>query len=227
MPDPQTAFGFTFQNPSLLQEALTHPSAELKNGDKHNQRLEYLGDAVVELITTEELFRRRPEHDEGRLTQIRAQIVSRTGLCQLAEQIGLGAELILGRGEEINGGRQRDSNLADAFEALMGAIYLDQGFVAAQTYFLTNFGFVFDKENVTAESVTNPKGSLQEQLQDLANARPTYELLRTEGPDHDKTYVVSVEWRGNRLGEGAGTSKKAAEAKAAEQALQDKKWELS
>ncbi len=224
MPDPENAFGFTFQNKNLLHEALTHPSAELAEGGKHNQRLEFLGDAVVELITTEELFRRSPEHDEGRLTQIRAQIVSRTGLCQLAEQIGLGDHLILGRGEEINGGRQRDSNLADAFEALMGAIYLDQGFAAAQSYFLANFASVFDKENVTAESVTNPKGSLQEELQDLANARPTYELVRTEGPDHEKTYVVTVEWRGTRLGEGTGSSKKAAEAKAAEQALQSKKW---
>jgi len=222
----EATINYRFANPVLLTEALTHPSLsyEAKRGHFDNQRLEYLGDAVIQLILTDELFRRFPDFGEGRLTKLRSRLVSREALCHFANKIELGQYLLLGKGELASGGRKRSSNLADAFEALAGAIYLDGGLEAAREFFFANFR-EFVEEIVAQPEEMNPKGELQEFLQAIAPTSPTYRILSQEGPDHLKSFLAEVRWEGKSLGQGSGNSKKEAEINAASDALRSRLWE--
>ena len=216
---------YRFKDPSLLQIALTHPSivAEKKSYIIDNQRLEYLGDAVLQLALTEVLYLRFPEKGEGVLTKWRARLVSKPALAAFGTQLELGKEILMGKGEEANGGRSRASILADAVEAVLGAVYLDGGFLEAQKVVMRMAGSAL--EDVTESTETgNPKGELQEELQALAPESPLYKIVSATGPDHDKRFVASVTWRGELLGEGEGANKKMAEACAAVEALKAGKW---
>ena len=219
-PSLEEQFGYTFQNPLLLAEALTHPSLAYETHRAHfdNQRLEFLGDAVLQLVFTHELFRTFMDYNEGNLTKLRARLVSRTALAGYARARGLGAYLLMGRGEEASGGRERSSTLSDAFEALLGAIYLDGGLEAARAVILRLCAAELARIVVEPKEV-NPKGQLQEMLQALSATSPHYTIIASEGPDHQKRFVSRVDWQGQTLGTGSGLSKKLAETAAAEAAL--------
>ena len=218
--------GHKFRNSLLLAEALTHPSLGHETQRHHfdNQRLEFLGDAVLQLIITEHLYAMFPREAEGRLTKLRSRLVSREALRAHASRLELGQFLMMGRGEEASGGRERTSTLADGFEALLGAIYLDTDLATARRFVLTLAAD--DLSQLEAEPIDiNPKGHLQEVLQAISPRSPSYELLSESGPEHEKTFIVRVCWEGMALGEGCGRSKKQAETAAALQAMQRKSWE--
>jgi ribonuclease III len=218
--------GYKFRNSLLLAEALTHPSLGHETQRYHfdNQRLEFLGDAVLQLVITEYLFRHFGAEAEGQLTKLRSRLVSRETLKMHAAALDLGRYLLIGRGEEATGGRDRTSTLADAFEALVGAIYLDSDLETAKKFILEQAQI--DLEQIIAEPVDiNPKGQLQELLQSISPSSPVYELLSQSGPEHDKTFVVQAVWEGIVLGRGSGRSKKQAETAAALDAMQLKRWE--
>lgn len=225
--------GYKFRNSLLLAEALTHPSLGHETQRVHfdNQRLEYLGDAVLQLLFSEHLFRRFPDAGEGQLTKSRARLVSGETLAIYAERIRLGEHLMMGRGDESNGGRRRASTLADAFEALVGAIYLDGGLGEARSFILVqaNEQLATLLQNPPLE--VNPKGHLQEILQALpargpvtAPRNPVYSILAHSGPDHAKSFTAQVEWYGIPLGRGEGASKQQAESAAALDALRNRRW---
>ena len=219
---------YKFRNPLLLAEALTHPSLGHEKQKKHfdNQRLEFLGDAVLQLVVTEHLFARYSEAGEGRLTTRRSRLVSREALKVHAARLDLGRYLMMGRGEEASGGRARDSTLADAFEALLGAIFLDSDLETARRFILEQMRG--DLERLEEEPLeVNPKGQLQELLQAISPRSPVYELLAQVGREHEKTFSVRVVWEGQVLGEGIGRSKKAAETAAALTALKERRWKLN
>jgi ribonuclease-3 len=218
--------GYKFRNSLLLAEALTHPSLSHETQRYHfdNQRLEFLGDAVLQLVITEYLFRRFGAEAEGQLTKLRSRLVSREILKTRAAALDLGRYLLMGRGEEASGGRERTSTLADAFEALIGAIYLDGGLETAKNFILTQARSSL--EQVAQEPIDiNPKGHLQELLQSISPRSPFYELISQSGPEHEKTFIVQVVWEGAVLGRGSGRSKKQAETAAALEALELKRWE--
>jgi ribonuclease-3 len=218
--------GHKFRNSLLLAEALTHPSLGHETQRHHfdNQRLEFLGDAVLQLIITEHLFTLFPREAEGRLTKLRSRLVSREALREHAVKLDLGQFLMMGRGEEACGGRTRMSTLADAFEALLGAIYLDTDLETARRFVLALAAP--DLAQLEIEPVDiNPKGHLQEALQAISPQSPVYELLSESGREHEKTFIVRVIWEGKALGEGTGRSKKQAETAAAMEAMQKKLWE--
>lgn len=217
--------GYRFSNPALLTEALTHPSVGHEKQKRHvdNQRLEFLGDAVLQLIITQHLFARYDEAGEGRLTTRRSRLVSREALKVHAARLELGQHLLMGRGEEASGGRQRDSTLGDAFEALLGAIYLDSDLETVRRFILDEMRE--DLEQIEQEPLeVNPKGQLQELLQAISSRSPAYELLSQHGREHEKTFSVRVVWEGQVLGEGTGRSKKQAETAAALLALKEQRW---
>jgi ribonuclease III len=217
--------GYKFRNRLLLRQALTHPSVghEKQRRQADNQRLEFLGDAVLQLVITEYLYSHFPQANEGALTKLRARLVSRDALKDQAQALELGTHLLMGRGEEASGGRVRTSALADAFEAMVGAIYLDGDFAIARDFVLREMRGAL--EQVRQEPVDiNPKGHLQEILQGITMRGPTYEVLSATGPEHAKSFVVEVRWEGKELGRGTGRSKQAAEIEAARAALADERW---
>jgi ribonuclease-3 len=216
----QDRLGFQFRDGHLLCLALTHPSVahEANTAMAHNQRLEFLGDAVLQLVLTRELYEKFPAFDEGPLTKARAKLVNRRTLAEHARALGLGAHLILGHGEETHGGRERPSALADAFEALLGAIFLDGGFDAAREFILREFSPAFGKLSVLP-TLENPKGELQELLQARSPLAPEYQTVSATGPDHDRVFECTVQHDGVELARGSGKSKKAAESDAALAAL--------
>ena len=219
--DLQTRLGYTFRDAGLLQLALTHPSVahELEKNVQHNQRLEFLGDSVLGLVLTQELYEKFPLYGEGPLTKARAEMVNRKTLAAQAQRLGLGDHLILSRGEEISGGRKRTSALADTYEALLGAIFLDGGFDAARNFILSNYREAFG-ELASIPNLQNPKGELQEMLQADSAEAPRYRLIAVSGPDHDRLFECVVSHGGVALGRGQGKSKKAAETEAALAALE-------
>lgn len=209
-----------FHDENLLRLALTHPSVAHESGKEiqHNQRLEFLGDAVLQLILTRKLYEIFPEANEGTLTKLRARLVNTAALAVHSHALNLGAHLLLSRGEETQGGRGRSSTLADAFEALLGAVFLDGGFDAATGFILREFAA--DLAGVTpATGIENPKGELQEFLQASSPAGPEYEIISADGPDHDRMFECIVRHEGVELARGRGKSKKAAESEAALAAL--------
>ena len=230
--------GYKFRNSLLLAEALTHSSLGHETQQAHfdNQRLEYLGDAVLQLLFSEYLYRRFTEAAEGHLTKNRARLVSGEALAVYAQDIGLGDHLMMGRGDESSGGRRRASTLADAFEALVGAIYLDGGLGAARSFVLTQARGQLSTVHQQPPLEINPKGRLQEILQALppveggdsaAPRNPTYRIVAQSGPDHAKCFTAQVDWNGLMLGCGQGASKQQAESAAAIEALRAKTWALA
>ena len=224
MPDPvafQTRLGHSFRDENLLRVALTHPSVAHESGavSAHNQRLEFLGDSVLGLVLTHKLYENFPAFDEGGLTQIRAKLVNRRTLAEHARALGLGAHLILSHGEEMSGGRERASALADAFEAVLGAVFLDGGFEAAKEFVLREFAADFTTL-AGSSGIENPKGELQELLQAKSTCAPDYHVVSSAGPDHDRVFECTVQHEGIELARGRGKSKKAAESEAALAALE-------
>lgn len=209
---------YQFQNPALLEQALTHSSfanEQKINKKKHNERIEFLGDAVLELVVSEYLFRNEPNKNEGQMTKIRSSLVCEFTLSQCAEDIRLGEFLLLSKGEEMTGGRNRSSILCDAFESVIGAVYLDGGFSKAKAFieeFLLN-----DVEDKTL--FYDAKTILQELIQGSGKTGLVYQLLEEKGPDHNKEFIVQALIENEILGEGIGRTKKAAEQKAAYHAI--------
>ena len=218
----QARLGHSFADGELLLQALTHASFghEKRQRIPDNQRLEFLGDAVLQLAVTSELYRRFPDLPEGRLTILRARLVNKRHLHTLAQEIGLGDHLILGRGEENSQGRQRGSILADAMEAVIGAVFAEAGWDGARAIILRLIEPSLTALDAAADATeANPKGSLQEKLQAEGEHPPVYRCLSETGPAHARVYEVVVEWQGRELGRGHGASKKEAETHAAQAAL--------
>jgi len=218
--DFQIRLRYQFQDAELLRLALTHPSVAHEKGraTQHNQRLEFLGDSILGAVLTGELYQKFPHVSEGPLTKARAQMINRRTLAEQALRIHLQDYLFLSRGEEANAGRHRGSALADAFEAVVGAIFLDGGFAAAEAFVLSSFNEAFG-ELTSIPTLDNPKGELQEILQAKSAQPPQYEVIRASGPDHDRVFECVVTHGGVALGKGRGKSKKEAESDAAVAAL--------
>lgn len=223
MEELEQRIGYTFQSKSLLEQALTHSSYanEKKLGKLGcNERLEFLGDAVLELVSSEFLYRKYPNVPEGELTKKRASLVCEPSLAFCAREFGLPQYLLLGKGEDMTGGRQRDSIVSDATEALLGAIYLDGGFASAKEFVL-NF-ILNDIEH--KQLFYDSKTILQEIVQESGRQSSVeYVLLKEEGPDHNKSFTVCASIRGEKMGIGTGHTKKAAEQAAAYQAIRKMK----
>ncbi|WP_027351990.1 ribonuclease III [Desulfotomaculum nigrificans] len=213
--------GFEWSNPSLLTQALTHSSCVHESrgqGLHHNQRLEFLGDAVLELLISEYLYQRFPDRTEGELTKMRAASVCEPSLAKVARGLDLGRCLRMGRGEERSGGRERPSILADAFEALLGAIYLDHGLEAARKFVLEQLNPIIT-DVVAGRLDRDYKTELQERLQQNSPDPVSYVIMKETGPDHDKVFTAGVIYRGQIIGQGSGHSKKEAEQQAAKDAF--------
>lgn len=215
----ESRLGYNFNNISLLKNALVHTSYanEVRNGVTSNERLEFLGDSVLSLIVSDHIFNKFPNMPEGELTRLRASLVCEKALCGFARELDLGHFLYLGKGEDKGGGRDRDSILADAFEAVLAAIYLDGGMDAAKKHVMR---FVLREIDAhTEENTKDYKTILQEIIQRNPEESVSYILTGSEGPDHDKSFTVEVHLNSNVIGEGTGKSKKQAEQMAAKQAL--------
>jgi ribonuclease-3 len=212
--------GYAFNNQDLLERAFRHASYvnECSLPDlTNNERLEFLGDAALDLAISHILMDLFEDATEGELSRYRASVVNERGLCRAAKELGLGEYLLLGRGEELTGGREKDSILADTMEALLGALYLDAGF--EQMKRIVNRLFSSALAGIEPlKSGYDYKSLLQEYTQEIFRERPEYFLVGENGPDHDKTFVVALSFKGRKLGEGVGKSKKEAEQKAAKEA---------
>ncbi|MFH1239454.1 MAG: ribonuclease III [bacterium] len=215
--------GLEFKDKTFLQQALTHKSYAYENNLKHyNERLEFLGDSVLNLIVSRHLYEGYPLEEEGRLSKLKAQITSRPTLVRLAEKIKLGKYLYLSRGEIATGGRERPSILADTFEALIGAIYLDKGFKVIYSFLMAHLEI---KELIKHEDVWDFKTVLQEVIQQKYKQVPEYKITAEYGPDHEKIFEVQVAVKKDILGSGKGENKKKAEQAAAKEALKKLKVE--
>jgi len=217
----QQRLGYHFRDESLLRLALTHPSVAHENdvASPHNQRLEFLGDSLLGLVLSQALYQKMPGADEGALTQSRAKLVNARSLSGHGRALDLGSHLILSRGEEHTGGRERPSALADAFEALLGAVFLDGGFEAARAVILREFSLKIG-ESGGMTGIENPKGELQELLQSYSPHAPEYQLVGASGADHARDFECAVLHKGVELARGRGKSKKIAESEAAVAALE-------
>lgn len=218
----QERLGYTFKHSDLLDQALTHPSYGFEKRTIHedNQRLEFLGDAVLQLIITEKIYLTFPKDQEGDLTKLRSKLVNRSQMHQLAEILEIGPLIRMGKGEEKNGGRTRPSNLADAMEAIFGAVYRDGGYSAAHLVISKILDPLIPLQKTNPHS-DNPKGDLQEKLQALEGESPQYQCIQEEGPSHARQYTIQVIWKTKVLATGIGSSKKQAEMNAAREALQN------
>jgi ribonuclease-3 len=216
----QHTMGITFRKPELLKHAFTHSSYVNEHrlaGHKDNERLEFLGDAVLELTVSEFLYYKYPERKEGELTKLRASIVCEPSLVTFAEQLDFGAYVFLGKGEELTGGRSRPALLADVFEAFIGAFYLDQGIEAVKK-FLDRYVFT----QISSEGkllVIDYKTQLQEHTQHHNLGTLVYRIVDERGPAHEREFIAEVHMEDQLLGQGIGRSKKEAEQQAASQAL--------
>ncbi len=218
----QEVIGFPFEDHPLLREALVHRSYLNENPtfpSRDNQRLEFLGDALLDFVAGDYLYRRYPKMREGELTSIRAALVKEETLARFAQILDLGRYLYLGRGEEESGGRERPSLLADAFEALVGALYLDGGLTTAERFILRFLEPETERIVVQGE-LRDYKSLFQEEAQRRFQATPLYRTIDERGPDHNKVFTVEVLIEEKVYGRGEGTSKQAAEQEAARQALE-------
>lgn len=215
-----------FKDKDILKQAFTHRSYLNENpskGLKHNERLEFLGDAVLELVITEHLYKTYPEKNEGELTSLRAALVNAIMLSEVAGEIGLGDHLLLSRGESKDTGKARQYILANTFEAVVGAIYLDQGYDAVAK-FLENFLFNKLEKIINEKLWIDAKSLFQEKAQDEVGITPAYSVLKEEGPDHAKNFTIGVYLGDELVAQGHGSSKQEAEQDAARHALQSKNW---
>ncbi len=216
----QRSIGIKLKDESLLQQAFIHSSytnENLVSAIADNERLEFLGDALLSFIVAEELYREFPDFSEGKLTETRVSLIRQETLTDIAAGLRLGDYLILGKGEESTGGRQKQNNLADAFEALVGAIFLDQGLTVTKDFVLSKFAAQL--EQVREQGIgQNYKALLQEFTQARYKQLPAYRVAEASGPDHDKNFVVEVALGDRILGSGSGKTKRAAEMEAARSA---------
>jgi ribonuclease-3 len=227
----EAAIGHVFRDRELLERALTHKShAHEQNGDSSgaprdpsgdNEQLEFLGDAVLGFVASEYLVRRNPDAPEGRLSKMKAHLVSAAHLHEAAQMLDLGTYLFLGRGEEMSGGREKKALLADALEAMIAAIYLDSGLVSSRNFIEAHILALFDaSQDGAGSAATDHKSALQETAQALKLPPPRYVIVGEEGPEHAKTFTVEVRVGKDWVSQAQGTSKKAAGQRAAQQVLQ-------
>lgn len=212
----------SFKNKDLFDMALTHRSwvNEHKGERANNERLEFLGDAVLEFVVSNELYEKFPDREEGYLTALRANLVNTVSLGEIAQKLDLGPKLYLSKGEEDGGGRTNSSLLADTVEAIIGAIFIDRGIKDAEKFIRENL--LIDVKRRAAEPLKDSKSSLQEFVQSQGLSAPRYEVVEESGPDHNKKFVIEVKVEGKPWGKGEGKSKSSAEQEAARQALAKK-----
>lgn len=220
----EKTIGVKFKNKDLLRQAFIHRSYlnENRSEKEHNERLEFLGDAVLELVTTEYLYKNFP-NPEGELTNLRSSIVKRETLAETARDLKLGEYLLLSRGEKASGGHEKDYILANTVEALIGAIYLDKGYEACETFIQK---YIIAKLTAIMETGKHidAKSLFQEKAQEIMSVTPEYKLIFDEGPDHNKTFTMGVYLGSEFVAQGKGSSKQAAEQQAAQEGLAFKKW---
>lgn len=216
----ENCIGYSFRNLELMMEALTHKSYfnEQATTCGHNERLEFLGDAVLDLIISQKFMKMIPQWPEGKLTRYRAALVNEENLAQLAQNLNLGSLILLGKGEDKNNGRNKPSILSDGLEAVVGAIFLDSDFYTCDEIVLTWFSEMISAV-VGGDGMEDAKTQLQQELQSL-NMSPTYRTVGIEGPDHDRTYEVEIAVNGSPMARGFGKSKKDAEKQAAQNSLE-------
>lgn len=221
LPEVEEKLGYTFKNSCLLELALTHRSFLNENREavsEHNERLEFLGDAILGLIISDFLYLRLPNCPEGELSYLRSRLVEAATCSYYLQKIDLEEALLMGKGESMNQGKGRATLLADLFEALIGAIYLDGGIESARTFFFNQF------EADTLEILRRPHRNWKAELQDFCQKKyqtpPCYEVIKEEGPDHAKIFTIAVKHEDQILGEGTGSSKKEAEQSAAQHAIE-------
>lgn len=226
LPQLEAKLGTHFKNPLLLETACIHTSYvnEHKGEAKeHNERLEFLGDAVLELVTTEFLYQRYPEKGEGELTSFRSALVKGTHLAEVAQGLEVGRFMLLSKGEEKSGGREKNYLLANTLEAIIGAMYLDQGFAPSHAFINTYILTHIDK--IVSEGLyVDAKSRFQELSQERLNMTPTYTVIGERGPDHSKVFEVGAYLGEELIGKGEGSSKQNGEQAAAEAALKAKGW---
>ncbi|MFA5309245.1 MAG: ribonuclease III [Dehalococcoidales bacterium] len=214
--------GISFKNPSLLEQSLVHSSYVNENPAHtlgHNERLEFLGDAVLDFVVADKLYREFPNLMEGEMTRLRAALVRRETLAGMARKIGLGDFMYMGKGEETSGGRNKTPNLAGALEALIAAVFMDRGIFAAEALIKNLLADEWDRLTRHGDGLEH-KSRLQELTQSKYQAAPAYRLVSESGPDHEKNFVVEVMVNSRVMGRGAGRTKKAAETEAARLALE-------
>jgi ribonuclease-3 len=219
----QQAIAYRFRDRGLLEHAMTHTSRaneDVSGGVRDNESLEFLGDAVLGFLIADLLFNEFPEHDEGQKSKIKAAMVSTATLARLAERLSLGEHLLLGRGEEKTGGRQKQALLADSYEALIAAIYLDGGIEHVRAFIVREFAALVTEARRVGAAGQDYKSALQELVQSRNAPLPEYRLIGTVGPDHRKLFQVEVVVNGEPVAEATGTSKKEAEQEAAKLALE-------
>ncbi|XKT74858.1 MAG: ribonuclease III [Patescibacteria group bacterium UBA2103] len=224
--DFEEVIGVSFSNASLIEQALTHRSFLNENkGDVlgHNERLEFLGDAVLELATTDRLYREYPNAPEGELTAYRAALVNTQSLADIAEKLGVNDFMRLSKGEAKDTGRARQFILANSVEAIIGAIYLDKGYEAAEKFIADNFYPKLD-EIISKRLWQDSKSAFQEKAQEKVSITPEYKVVSEEGPDHDKTFTIAVFLGEEEVAKGSGSSKQEAEQEAARSGLVAKGW---
>jgi ribonuclease-3 len=223
----QTILGTQFSDLDLLRSAITHRSYLNEHKEAtwdHNERLEFLGDAVLELVVTDYLFKKYPEKPEGELTAVRAALVNTVSLSAASENLGVNEFLLMSKGEAKDVGRARQYILANTFEACIGAIYMDQGYDASQVFIATHL-FPKTEEIVKDRLWQDGKSRFQELSQEHANVTPTYQTVAQEGPDHDRVFTVGVFLKQEKIAEGTGRSKQEAEQAAAQKAVEVKGWD--
>ncbi len=215
--------GYTFQDRAFLQEAFIHSSFAFEQGNdlvKDNENFEFLGDAVLDLVVGHGLIQKYPDMHEGELTQLRSALVNASHLALMAREIGMGQLLLLGRGEDHSGGRSKDSILSCVFEALIGAVFLDGGYSAAEMV-VQKWVAPWYEDRRIGMTQADAKSTLQEMLQALFNEGPVYELQSVTGPDHDRLFVFTVTFRGQILAQGSAGNKKKAQQNAAALAVEN------
>ncbi len=209
----------------LRELALTHRSWANERGlSWNNERLEFLGDSVLNLVTSEYLFQTFPDHPEGELARMRGHIVSMDSLARVSRKLGVGKKLLLGKGEVSSGGREKDSILADAFEAILGAVYIERGLEFSRNFVLEKLGFIIEEVG-QREDLRDAKTTLQEMVQQKFKELPRYTIEGEEGPDHEKWFLINVFFNGKLQGKGEGPTKKIAQQNAAAHAIaQMERW---
>ena len=218
--------GVVFKNKDLLQQALVHRSYINENRDfrlDHNERLEFLGDAVLELVSTENLYKNFPDNPEGDLTNFRAALVNGKMLAEVSDRLGVEEHLMMSKGERKDTGRARQYLLANALEAIIGAVYLDRGYRVSKEFITKNI-LCEMKRVLESKLYQDPKSKFQEESQDKAGLTPTYKVSKEWGPDHDKHFRVGVYLDKELVAEGEGSSKQTAQRSAAKEALKVKGW---
>jgi ribonuclease-3 len=222
----QEKLTFEMKNVEIYQRAFIHRSYVNENAEVHrdNERLEFLGDAVLELVVTEELFHKFPKKPEGELTALRSALVRGNTLAKVSEAIGLGEYLLLSKGEESSGGRTKSYILANLCEAFIGALYLDLGYSEAERFIKAHV-LIYIDEIVDNALHVDPKTFFQEMAQEHEGVTPEYNLLKDSGPDHNKSFIMGVYINGELIAKGEGSSKQKAEIDAARNGLEAKKWE--